>query len=148
MQRRRLTRGISPVIATVILVAIAVSITLLAFTWSKALIPEQLTIGGKNIQLVCADVVFEATYTQGVLRIANMGNIPIYSIEMRRNLQGSYTTARIQNVTELQPGAIFTLTFTPDDAKSITLYPILLGSSNSGDQTFTCTEHGITITLQ
>ncbi len=76
-------RGISPVIATVLLIAMVVVIGLIVFLWFRGMIEEEGTKFGKNVKLVCDDVNFEASYSGGVLSILNIGNTPIYKMKIK-----------------------------------------------------------------
>src|SRR3989344_4073857 len=72
-------RSVSPVIATILLIALVIIIALIVFQWMKGFTKEAITkFDGTNIELVCNDVQFEASYSNGNLVISNIGNVPIY----------------------------------------------------------------------
>ena len=63
-------KGVSPVIATVLLVAMVVVLALIVFFWFKGLTKEAVTkFGGTNIEIVCNDVSFSSEYSNGVLTV-------------------------------------------------------------------------------
>jgi len=77
--------GLSPVIATVLLIAMVVVIALLVFLWMRSLAQESITkFEGENINLVCQNVKFEADYSGGVLTIRNTGTVPIFEMLMTK----------------------------------------------------------------
>src|SRR3989344_7665665 len=88
-------RGLSPVIATVLLIAIVVVLGLIVFLWIRGIVGESLVkVDGRNVQLVCDEVEFEAEYSSstGFLYFSNTGNVPIYKIKAKISGAGSYST--------------------------------------------------------
>ena len=147
----RKERGISPVIATVLLVAMVIVIALIIFMWFKSLSQEAITkFGGENIQTVCQEVSFSADYNSytGQLSFVNNGNVPIYSMELKiSSAGGNYETSDINNITGdwpntgLRVGGVYGSgnTSSIEMASQITAIPVLLGTSSSGQQqTYTC----------
>lgn len=140
-------RGLSPVIATILLIAMVMVIGLIVFMWLRSLTQEKITkFDGTNIQLVCDDVYFQAEYSGGTLSILNSGNVPIYNFKVKVEGSGSYTTSDIGDIstkwagsyeTGLDQGAGFSdeISFSGDQ---VTLIPVLLGESEEGKKTYTC----------
>ena len=65
-------RGVSPTIATILLIALVIVAAIIVFVWFKSMSKEAVTkFGDKNIELVCEDVEFEASYIGGILSISN-----------------------------------------------------------------------------
>lgn len=137
-------KGLSPVITTVILIALVIVIISIIFFWFRGMVQEGGTKFGKNIQLVCEDVVFEATYESGTLNIVNNGNVPIYTMTLKISDAGSYTTKDIKKdydiswpATGLKQGDAFS-----GDIGTVTgtieLSPVLIGTSKNGKKTFIC----------
>ena len=60
-------RGVSPVIATVLLISMVVIIGIIIFLWFRGMVGETVTKFGKNIELACEDVVFDASYSTSTL---------------------------------------------------------------------------------
>ena len=66
-------KGVSPIIATILLIALTIIIALIVFQWMKGFTKEAITkFDGTNIELVCNDVQFEASYSNGNLVISNI----------------------------------------------------------------------------
>ena len=138
-------KGVSPVIATILLIGMVIVIGLIIFLWLRSLTQEAVTKFDKNVELVCGDVQFDAGYSGGILTVSNIGNIPIYGIQIKISQDKSYETKDLNTLTGkwpdagLNPGKVFS-----DDlninAESITLIPILIGSSQSGEKSYACDE--------
>ncbi len=153
MNERVNKKALSPVIATVLLVAMVMVIGLIVFMWLKGLTREAITknFGGEetNIELICQDVVFQASYSSsGVLSIRNDGNIPIYNIKVKDIGSGSFTTSNLEDLstdwaenyqTGLSQGRAFSdsIQFSGDE---IVLIPVLIGNSEKGKKTYVCDE--------
>jgi len=139
-------RGVSPVIATSLLIAMTVVIGLIIFLWFRGFTQEAITkFGGTNINLVCQDVSFDSDYSGGQLFIENTGNVPIYSFELKITGSGSHTTSDIKDVADwpsagLNLGGTFYGPVNLGNANEITVIPVLRGTSKSGAKTHTCDE--------
>jgi flagellin-like protein len=141
-------KGLSPVITTVLLVALTIAIIAIVFLWFKGMVEEGVTKFGKNINLVCDDVDFEASYSSGTLNVANNGNVPIYRINLRLSTEGSYETKDIRELsggaswpdTGLTQGGTFSGEIGSEigAVTEITVLPILIGTSSKGKKTFMC----------
>ena len=89
--------GISPVVATVLLIAIALVLVLIIFTWAKTWVKEKIQkdVGGEgaeSIENFCDDIRFTAEAEligTGRLNVNNIGIIPLYGIEVRKQGIGS-----------------------------------------------------------
>ncbi len=133
-------RGVSPIIATILLIALTIIIALIVFQWMKGFTKEAITkFDGTNIELVCNDVQFEASYSNGNLVISNIGNVPIYDFNVKSEYPGGHETTDLTTM-DLQwngilPGGIFSkdIPIQPDTT-TITLIPILLGVNKDGEQ--------------
>lgn len=142
-------KGLSPVVATVLLIAMTIVIALIVFLWFRGLTEEQITkFGGTNIQLVCEDVYFEAEYIPNTLSILNSGNIPIYDFKVKVVGDGSFSTSDLKDLsaewsssyeTGLNQGMGFSdeISFT---GEQIVLIPVLIGNTDKGKKTYVCDE--------
>jgi flagellin-like protein len=142
------TKGLSPVIATVLLIVIVVVIALIVFLWIKGMTQEAITkFGDRNIEMVCEDVEFEASYTSMTgLYITNYGNVPIFGMDIKEIGDGSHTTVDLREnprwpETGLNTGGIFADEEMTIDANEIVLIPVLIGESDSGRKTYVCNEN-------
>jgi flagellin-like protein len=144
-------RAVSPVIATVLLIGMTIVIGSILFLWLRGFTQEAVTKFDKNVDLVCNEVQLQASYsTDGTLGISNVGNVPIYNIKVKVSDagSGSFETMDIKDLSEnwkasgLNPGRTFSgnVNSYVSGAESITLIPVLIGSSASGEKAFTCNE--------
>jgi flagellin-like protein len=138
-------RGLSPLITTAMLIALVIVIIAVIFFWFLGMVQEGVTKFGKNIQLVCEEVKFQADYQTGKLNIVNNGDIPIYNLNVKMiDSGGTYTTEEIKKMmggeewptTGLKQGEAFSKTRLLSG--TIELNPILIGTSKSGKKTFVC----------
>ena len=158
MFQQKNKKAISPVIATVLLIAMVIVIGLIVFLWFRGMVEEEKTKFGKNIKLVCSDVEFEAEYGSGTLYISNKGNVPIFSMKVQIFDDSSHTTENIKELsgewpaTGLNPGRSFSGDISgaiKSGDEKIILIPVLVGSSDEGEKAYTCDEaqHGHVINL-
>ncbi len=155
-------RGLSPVIATVLLVAMVVVIGLIIFLWFRGFQGEAVTkFGGTNIELVCEDVSFDASYSSGTLTMSNLGNVPVYQIKAKLLSDGgrSQTSVDLEDIfgvdwpaSGLNQGNV--LSYSVGDSaefsgkSSALLIPVLRGKSESGEKTYVCDDqYGVEVTL-
>ena len=135
-------RSVSPVIATILLIALVIIIALIVFQWMKGFTKEAVTkFDGTNIELVCDDVQFDAGYSVETLTISNLGNVPIYNFDIKSEYSGGHETNDLEtmvgkdNWKGLSQGGIFSgsVAFQNSPTK-IVLIPILLGVNKEGEQ--------------
>lgn len=145
-------RGVSPVVATVLLIAIVIVIGLVVFMWFRGITEEAITkFDGTNVKLVCEDVVLDASYSGGYLYLSNTGNVPVYKIKAKIEGSGGYDTLTLSNdwPTEgLLQGARYAGELTATAGSTITLTPVLVGSTSEGEKTHTCEDrHSIDVSV-
>lgn len=154
-------RGVSPVIATVLLIGIVIALGSVVFVWFQSFTHEAVTkFQGENIELVCADVQFEASYApSGELALSNTGNVPIFSFNVQiNNGAGGYTTKEIVDLVNnwptigLRQSGVFAGNIGSSISAStnqIIIIPILRGTVSSGDEkSFTCaSQYGQSISI-
>lgn len=144
-------KGLSPVIATVLLITMVVVIALIVFFWIKGMTQEAITkFGDQNIQLVCGQVSFDASYTGSTLYITNPGNVPIFGMNVKVIGEGSHETLDLREQSNwpeigLNQGGVFSdegfsEKITVFNGNEIVLIPVLLGESESGRKTYVCDE--------
>lgn len=135
-------RGVSPVIATVLLIAMVIVLGLIIFLWFKSFTKEAITkFDGENVELVCGDVAFSSSYSGGTLYISNDGAVPIYSLKAKVYTGGDSNPEAISGIDgKLNPGKAFSTAFNIGTADKVILSPILLGATENGQKTFACDE--------
>ena len=143
-------RGLSPVIATVLLVGLVVVSGLIIFMWFRGLTQEAVTKFDQNIQLVCDDVQFDARYsTAGDLSIKNIGTVPIFGFKVITSSSGGHDTKDLSDLEAkwddegdgLIEGEATSVNIVSGLSGDITLVPVLVGTSQKGAQaSFACDE--------
>jgi len=141
-------KGISPVIATVLLIVLVLVIALIIFLWFRGMTQEEITKFDKNIELVCEDVVFRASYSDSKLYITNDGNVPIHSIKLKlSSLGGEYELQDLADFEPLVAGKGGEYDKDLEGYSEVELLPVLLGNSDSGQKEFVCENHGVIISI-
>jgi len=112
--------------------------------------------GGTNVKLVCDDVQFQSDYNSGILSIVNIGNVPVFGMKVKIFSEGSHETKNLKDDLSgnwpklgLNQGGAFSDSIEFAGAEKIVLIPVLMGSSDQGDKTFTCEDrYGYEITVE
>lgn len=139
-------KGISPVVATILLVAMVIVIALIIFLWFRGIVGDYGEKFGKNVELVCEDVKIDASYSSGTLFITNDGNVPVFKMNLIMSKPGSHQTVNLDSLadwpeTGLSQGGVFSDTVDTTGFDELTLVPILIGVSDDGSKkSFTCEE--------
>jgi len=82
--------GLSPVIATVLLIVLVLILIIIIFLWARTFVSEQVEKFGNPISDYCDDLNFALSLNKhssgGLYRldIVNQGNIPIYEIDIKQ----------------------------------------------------------------
>ena len=131
-------RGLSPLIATVLLVAIAVIALGLIFVWFNTIKTEQIQKFGIPIGEQCNKLDFKIELSSNKITIENNGEISIYGINLEINKDGDIITRFLRP----QDGFIgskesdFVTATTADlsgKIESIVAVPVILGETSSGE---------------
>ena len=146
-------RGVSPNVATIILVIIILVIALIVFLWIRGLIGESIIkFDGRSVERACETVDFSVSYSEGNLAVINNGDIPIYDFNGKVVRRGGSETDKFSEIfqgtfdsAKLKMGGSFSGTLPEgyeDEATSLIFTPILMGKgANSGTQkTSACNE--------
>ena len=145
-------RGLSPVIATVLLIMLVLFLAIIIFLWARGFISEQIEKFGRPIEEQCKLVDFDVAVVSGdtglyALEIFNHGNIDIFRLEIKKTKGGNSEVTKFKfNVPSGEPvkqdvSLMMSDNKAPD---SITIYPALIGNVRGKDsnKVFTCVELG------
>lgn len=152
-------KGLSPIIASVLLISISLVLAILIFFWARDFIGDSVMKNQRDVSLECNDVRFdaEAFWNSGqgryTLRAVNNGNVPIYGFEIKeRSFLGD-----VSNIETLgQEGSITVGETSPDivldsaivGGDEIIVVPVLLGETETNRKPFVCDENvGLTLTV-
>jgi len=149
-------KAVSPLVSTVILIMIVITLALIIITWSGVFFKEAIIkeIGGdkKTAEQRCSEIQVQTFINPDqTFGFKNIGNIPIYSIKIKlSDSTGSSKTITMDETTEGIVNPSFSVTAIDPDTGASILYssyeqvkiiPILLGKSESGEiQEFQCPE--------
>lgn len=141
-------KGLSPVIATSLLVAIAVVLALIIFMWARSFIGEVLQKDGSPIEEKCKEITFAADVSTDGIIIENTGNIPIYGVELKKTGFGTSEGKGIFERNTIGTGQTGDLpipsgiTLESDD--EVQVIPIIVGEAGNAKKEYSCVSSGIT----
>ena len=147
-------RSLSPVIASVLLIALVLVLAAIIFLWARGFISEQIEKFGQPINTLCEQVSIEADLIiQGgvgnELEIANRGNVDIHSFDIKVISNGDSTIQKFAISVDVGKAVKESLALSLLDADKIVIYPALLGNvkDKKTNKVYTCVEQGKTINL-
>ena len=138
-------RAISPIISTVLLIMIAIIIAIIILIWGRGFIKEKLLKFDKPIENVCSEVGISAFINDDdsdTYGFTNIGNIPIYQVDLKVMERGKSTVTRIEKTAN--PGTVLILgeDYYNSDVEERKIIPVLLGETKDGKQKeYSCPEH-------
>lgn len=134
-------RGISPVIATVFLIALALVLAVIVFLWARSFLGESITKQNAKIETVCGQAQFEAEAEHsGIVSITNKGTVPLYGVEVRSKKKGDIKSDGVFNNLALYSGQSTSITVDSGltAGEELLIVPILLGETQSYKKAFVC----------
>ena len=77
--KRRAKKGVSPVVATTLLIAIVIILAVIIFLWARGFLSERVQKFDRAIDLACEDVNFEAAVagSSGAYELDVVNNVEI-----------------------------------------------------------------------
>jgi len=149
-------RGLTPVVATILLVALAIIIAVIILLWARGFMKEiiEKSIAGKSerIENFCGDLSFSAdvflTDSKLEIGVTNTGDIPIYGVQITKVdetkgskvntgqiiLNGGSLTSGESSSGEVNSGIPF------EEGDSVLIVPILLGEVKEQKTWYVCDE--------
>ena len=126
-------RAISPIISTVLLVMLVIVLAAIILLWSKGFIKEKVLKFDKPIETVCSDVSIRTFINEdNSFGFTNIGNVPIYAIDLKTSEGWSSTIDKIEKIVEAGTSTVIEgHTYNPDE--EIKIIPILIGKTDSGN---------------
>jgi flagellin-like protein len=148
-------KGLSPVIATVLLITLAIVLVGIIFLWMRGFVSEQIEKQGKPSDQVCQEIDFAIEHTYNPLRntidlqIVNRGNVNIYGLDIKfigvkdSSLKFFKLGANVGESSEVQLIPLVV------EVKELIVYPMLLGSVKGKKITkpYTCLNNGKTLKI-
>ena len=144
MKKEMNKKGISPLISTVMLIALVVIVATIIIVWSGGIIKEKTEKFGKAIDNVCLDVKLE-TYVNpdNTIGLRNKGIIPVQEVKLIVNENGNDVIHDIgaDEGGRVGSGLSSTIeTYSYSSGKEIKVIPVLIGRKSGILTKFTCPE--------
>tara|TARA_Y100000310_G_scaffold341110_1_gene439189 strand:+ start:1576 stop:2028 length:453 start_codon:yes stop_codon:yes gene_type:complete len=147
-------RGLSPVIATVLLIALVLVLAAIIFMWARGFISEQIEKFGTPIEDLCGNVDFDIEVIKEVgeigyeFDIANRGNVPIFKFDIKE-IKGGESSIQQFPISLDEGDSKSEHVSLKSDTEKIIVYPVLIGNirGKSINKVFTCSEHGKSMVL-
>ena len=100
-------RVLSPVIATALLITLAIMLSSIVFLWARGFISEQILKFNQPVELQCEKVEWKINVIGSSsiysLEISNRGNIPIYGYVTKKYLDGNSESTQYSGI-NIKPG--------------------------------------------
>jgi flagellin-like protein len=151
-------KGISPVIASVLLILLVLVMASLIFLWARGFVSEQIEKFGKPVENLCKAVDFDVQVVSAEdfgkgLEVVNRGDVDIYGLDVRLFGGGNSEVSQIGLGVDAGDSKMGVTSFKMkdySDPSQIMVYPVLLGNvrGEKRNQAFTCNDRGIEINLR
>jgi len=149
-------RGLSPVIASVLMILLVIVLAAMIFLWARGFVGEQVEKFGKPIEASCAELNFEVEKVSGTsgldaLEVVNRGDINIFYLDVKKVSGGKTEMEKFGFPVDAGSSAKGDIDLTMSAGvvpEQIIVYPALVGNvrSASTNQIYTCVEVGKTMT--
>jgi flagellin-like protein len=141
-------RGLSPIIATVLLISIALVLALIIFLWARNFVSEKVQKFAEPVENSCDKIAFEAEAYAGNINIVNRGNVALYAVEVRVKGAGSIGVMQFSESTIAEgESAKVPIVNALDDGAELVIIPLILGEAKGYKKAYTCDEkYGLPVT--
>jgi len=148
-------RAVSPVVSTVLLIMMVIIIAIIILLWTRGFIKETILkeVAGesKRVQAYCREVKIDPILNDdGSFGFNNVGNVPVYSINVKLTKDGSSDNVIIEGEEGvINPGFSIIINSVMlkgrsdiyYDYEEVKIIPILLGKDEEGNaEPFICPE--------
>lgn len=127
-------RSVSPVIATVLLIAIVIVSALLIFLWVKGFVKEAGQKMGKGAHQACDEVNLDASIDGTSLIVINNGNIPVQSITVEKTKAGSVESSKFEKILKQGSSEIYEI----GTAEKIEMMPAIMVEVDNAKKEYLC----------
>lgn len=133
-------KAVSPLIATVLLIALVVLLSVIIYWWSKSFIGEKVEKFGKPASQACDEVSIRSEkYSTGV-DVVNQGDIPIVGISTKKVSAGESRVEDFNFVQALTSGKIASINTSVSYDKIIVM-PYIMAETDSGSKPYLCKDN-------
>ena len=155
MKRGINKKGLSPIVATSILIVIVILLAIIILIWSRGFIKEavikEIAGNSKRAEEFCREIGMRGFVNEdNTFGFENTGTIPIFAYRINLEKGGSSNIIRVGNDQggSVNPGdtAIMSDEYQYHDYDSVKIIPVLLGKVEGSTQSYDCPEiNGIDI---
>jgi len=143
-------KGLSPVIASVLMIALVLVLAAMIFLWARGFIGEQIEKFGRPIDEICGNVDFRIERVGDNLEVANRGDIDIRHLDIKLIKDGNSEMAKFDiqiDAGKAETQAVDLLMEDGSKPEEIIVYPALIGGvrGESSIRAFTCLDAGKTL---
>jgi len=134
-------RGISPIIATVLLIAIVIVLVAIIFLWARGFLTEQVAKFDEPADRACGNVDFEAGINnQEILGINNVGNVPLYGFNVKVFGTGKIVVNDVFDGSTIVAGESreININTISQSYSRFLVVPVILGETGDGRTAYTC----------
>ncbi len=142
--------GLSPVIASVLMILLVLVLAAIIFLWARGFISEQIEKFGKPIEDLCASVDFRVEKVGSELEILNRGNVDIRHLDIKLFKGGDSEISKFDFSIDAGQAIKKNLDLkmsNDEEPDKIIIYPALIGNirGKSSNKVFTCMDAGVTL---
>lgn len=145
-------KGLSPIIASVLLILLVLVLASIVFIWARGFVGEQIEKFGAPIEESCDGISFEVAKIGNNLEVLNKGGVDIRHLDVRMTKGGTSITKRFDfsiDSGDFESGG-FSFFMTEDDTEvpdEIIVYPALIGKvvGENSNNVYTCINSGVTL---
>ena len=150
MKKRVGKKGLSPVIASVLMILLVLVLAVIIFLWARGFIGEQIEKFGEPIEKTCDSVSFDISRQGDELEIVNRGNIDIKHFDVKLFDGGNSEVTKFPLRVDAGDSETYPILFEMEDGTvpdKIIVYPVLIGSisGSNSNNIFTCIDSGVTL---
>jgi len=129
-------KALSPVITTILLIALVLVLAAIIFLWARGFVQEQVTKFNRPIDEKCQEVELSGSVSGSSIILTNIGSVPVYKVGVRKS-GGARTVIKAKEVNIIAGGTetinLAELGITIEDTTEINIIPILLGKSEKDE---------------
>ena len=144
-------KGLSPVIATVLLILMVLVLAGIIFMWARGFVSEQIEKFGQPVETICEQVDFDVQLIKkpggGDLDIVNRGNVDIHDFELQKTVGGNTEVSSLGLRVDIGEAKSITISF--GDVDELALMPRVLGTVKGKqlNTPYTCGDYSKTVNL-
>jgi len=132
-------KGVSPIIASVLLITLVVILGALIFIWARGFFKDVTEKNGKSAEQVCDEISLSVSKFASGIDIVNSGHIPLGGVRLKKISSGKTSTETITFPQGLSAGQTTTLNSSVNYDKIIVI-PAIIGTANNENKLYVCGE--------